>query len=129
MFIIALFRRLKKWLNTPQYLSRKHWLKNDGKHCWRRSSRGGDHRLTWELLLVNHMTITPPALSLETIFCPCFQSQTHFQGRSLKTAKCCWGCLDSIQDWSQFKHVYKLLRFWWVGVEFYSWCSCPRWTW
>lgn len=40
---------------------------------------------------------------------------------------CCWEYLDCACDWTKLSLLYKLLRFWWEGVEIYLSCgNYPR---
>ena len=50
----------------------------------------------------------------------CSHSGSHFQGCSLKRARCIWDHLEWIHDWTQVRPLCKCLIFWQVGEELYS---------
>lgn len=93
--------------------------------CWRKASRGWDFWLSCKqdpdnqrLLPLLHPWNVPSTR--------CSHSGSHLQGRSLERAMDCWDHLDSVCDWTQWRSLYELLRFWQVGAEINSPCSHLR---
>lgn len=54
---------------------------------------------------------SPSLLPLKCTFCSPFPELGPFQGCSLERIVCCWDHLDGINDWTQWRPLYKLLRF------------------
>lgn len=66
-------------------------------------------------------------LSFGCTFCPLFLQSSHFQGCSIERAVCWWDHMGDTHDWTHWRPLYKLLRFWWeAGAEIYSYCGCLR---
>ena len=70
-----------RWVDCPDYPGRPD--------CWRRSSRGSDRWLTWELDSGYQQFLTP-LLFLKCTFCPSFPLQELFKEHRLERVRCCW---------------------------------------
>lgn len=95
------------------------------EHCGRRLLRGRDQQLTRELDL-GPRRLHSPSPVLRRHFLLTDPQWEPVQGRSLEGVLYCWDHLDSVQDWTQARPLYKHLRIWQTGSEIYWPCSYPR---
>lgn len=71
--------------------------------CWRRSLKGRDRQVTWELRLEAHRSLP---LSVECTFCPLFPQWAPFS-RTQPWVKRCWDQMDWTRDWTLLRPLYK----------------------
>ena len=76
---------------------------------WRRSSRGRDYWLTYELGLGDQKFLIP-FLAPGVMFSYCTWS--HFQGCDLERRMCGWYHQDWICNWTELRPLPTLLKFW-----------------
>lgn len=114
---------LSIWLSGASPLHGGLW--GAGPLMWSLGSVGGGH--------LENVTSSWPESSIRAIGgssllpLPYKVPSTHrshsgsgFQGRSLERARCCWGRMDGIRDWTRLRPLYKRLIFWRAGEELYS---------
>ena len=89
----------------------KGWSVGAGHRVDHRLELGSQRLLTLSLVLEMYVLPTIPTLEAVSRMC-------------CERVKCCWDHLAGTCDWIQLRLLYKVLRFWLVGVEIYL--SCLR---
>ena len=96
----------------PTSLGNLSWQLQPGTRC---SSVGEGHRKDMTVELKPSYPLPWPWNVHST-----YHSHSGSCSKDTEKAKNSWDHLDSVCDWTQFRPLYKLFRFWQVGAEIYA---------